>query len=111
MGVAKGSLRIPVASVLGWDLLGSADNGGLGIPLSTEEARALERRRTDSPTAVSDAQQLSDRPEALVTLKESDDNARPKTAEEAAETFGEQVEAVSQEAENATSTAAEQPEN
>ena len=33
------------------------------------------------------------------------------TAEEAAETFGEQVEAVSQEAENATSTAAEQPEN
>ena len=58
---------LALSSLLGWDLFGSADNNGIGVPLSTEEVRELQRKsRGDNDQT-------------------NDDDGRPLTAEEAAE--------------------------
>ena len=36
---------VVLTSLLGWDVVGSADNGGIGTPLSVEEVRALQQPR------------------------------------------------------------------
>jgi hypothetical protein len=52
--LAGGAVTLALASILtssyviGWDLSNSADNGGLGVPLSTEEVRQLQARSAAS---------------------------------------------------------------
>ena len=100
-GALIAGFGVGIASVLGWDLLGSADNGGIGVPLSTEEARVLQSARHIEVGATRDAtERASGRPRALVTLKDQDEGARPKSTEEAAEdealiklVFGEDIRA------------------
>ena len=60
-----------LTSLLGWDFVNTADNNGLGTPLTTQEVRAL-----------GDAQR---RASASKELDDDIDNDRPLTAEEARE--------------------------
>ena len=60
-----------LTSLLGWDVVNTADNNGLGTPLTTQEVRAL-----------GDAQK---RASASKELDDDIDNDRPLTPEEARE--------------------------
>ena len=67
------AIAIGLASILGWEIQSTSDNGGIGVPLSSEEVREMQvRSRMASSTSAADGDSSSQRPLSYEEAAEED---------------------------------------